>query len=58
MENSEILHHHNEGRTPPDTPHSPEKTKKLDDIAADEHTLQVPVAEMAKATLDGKGKST
>lgn len=61
MENTEILHHHNEGQTPPDTPRSPglvDKMKKVDDISVDQHSLQAPVAEMAKTTLDDKGKTT
>ena len=57
MEDTEILHHHNEAQTLPNTPRLPDNMKKVDDTSVHERNLQVPVAEMAKTTLDGKGKA-
>lgn len=53
MENTTILHHHNEGQ-PPESPRSPgevDKLKKVDDISK---SPQAPVDEFAGASLEDK----
>jgi hypothetical protein len=62
MENTTIMHHHNQAH--PDTPLSPRspamvnQMKKVDDISVDNHNPDPPVQELAGASLeDGKGKS-
>jgi len=59
MENTVVLHHHNQEH--PDSPRSPElvdRMKKVDDISVDNHNPNPPVQELAGVSLnDGKGKS-
>jgi hypothetical protein len=59
MENTVVLHHHNQVH--PDSPRTPEQVdrmKKVDDISVDNHNPEPPVQELAGASLnDGKGKS-
>lgn len=59
MENTTILHHHNQAH--PDSPRSPalvNQMKKVDDISVDNHTTEPPVQQFAGTTLeDGKKKA-
>jgi hypothetical protein len=59
MENTVVLHHHNQVH--PDSPRTPGQVyemKKADDISFDNHAPEPPVQQLASATLeDGKGHS-
>jgi hypothetical protein len=60
MENTTILHHHNEGQ--PESPGLPspkqvDKMKKVDDISVDNRNAEPPVQELAGVSLGAKGDS-